>query len=63
MKSPVAYGAGNVNMKGKKTHRMGCGCCVCLDKREEIRYKEDMKELNAHVGKLVKSPVSKIGVL
>lgn len=28
--------AANVKMKGKKTKRMGCGCCTCFDKREVI---------------------------
>ena len=46
-KSPVAYGAGNVNMKGKKHKRMGCGCCDCYDFRDRELEKEHKKEMNA----------------
>ena len=37
--------AGNVNMHGKKTKLMNCGCCECIDFRDKIRYKEHMKEI------------------
>lgn len=51
-KSPVHIGAGNVNMRGKKTHMMGCRCCVCYDFRDEVRKKEHQKEINDHVAQL-----------
>lgn len=51
MKSPVAHGAGNVNLKGKKYRLLPCRCCVVIDKRDEIRYKEDKKEISALVDK------------
>lgn len=44
-KSPVAYGAGNVNMKGKKYKRMRCGCCHCIDMREDELKKQHQKEI------------------
>ena len=47
-KSSVAYGAGNVNMKGKKERIMGCRCCVCIDFREDELKKEHMKEIASY---------------
>lgn len=44
-KSPVAHGAGNVNMKGKKHKTMRCGCCYCIDFREDELKKEHQKEI------------------
>ena len=44
-KSPVVYGAGNVNMKGKKEKLMRCRCCVCLDLREKELAKEHKKTI------------------
>lgn len=44
-KSPRHLSAGNVNLKGKKSHRMGCGCCVCYDLREENLNKIVSKEI------------------
>jgi phosphoribosylformylglycinamidine (FGAM) synthase-like amidotransferase family enzyme len=46
-KSPVAHGAGNVNMKGKKYKLMRCRCCVCIDFRDRELKKEHRKEINA----------------
>lgn len=37
--------AANVNMKGKKEKTMSCLCCFCVDKRDEIAYKEHIKEI------------------
>ena len=31
--------AGNVNMRGKKTKRMSCGCCICIDMRGRVTDK------------------------
>lgn len=44
-KSPVAHGAGNVNMKGKKERMMRCRCCWCYDFREDELKKVHMKEI------------------
>jgi hypothetical protein len=37
--------AANINMRGKKTKRMSCWCCVCIDMRDEIRDEEHRKEM------------------
>ena len=37
--------AANVNLKGKKYKRMGCGCCSCIDFRDNILKKEHKKEM------------------
>lgn len=47
-KSPVAHGAGNVNMKGKKFRVMLCRCCFCIDHREDELRKEHLKEMNSY---------------
>ena len=44
-KSPVPRGAGNVKMKGKKFKIMGCGCCYCIDFRDNELKKEHKKEM------------------
>lgn len=43
-KSP-SYGAGNVNMKGKKYKLRYCGCCWCIDFRDRELKKEHQKEM------------------
>lgn len=42
-RSPIVRGAGNVNLKGKKSKLMRCGCCSALDFREEYKKKLDKK--------------------
>lgn len=37
--------AANINMKGKKTRIDLCWCCVCIDMRDELLYKEHKKEM------------------
>lgn len=32
------------NMKGKKSHALGCGCCDAFDYRERERIKTMMRE-------------------
>jgi hypothetical protein len=44
-KSPIYRGAGNLNMKGKKTMRMRCGCCSAYDFRDDELKKEHKKEI------------------
>lgn len=44
-KSSVAHGAGNINMKGKKTLVLRCRCCVCEDFREQELKKAHLKEM------------------
>lgn len=33
------------NMKGKKFHAFGCGCCWARDVRDEYREQQDRKEM------------------
>jgi hypothetical protein len=42
---PYHAAAANINMRGKKTKRMSCRCCVCIDFREEIVYRIHIKEM------------------
>jgi hypothetical protein len=43
-RSPVAGGAGNVNLKGKKYKLMlPCGCCYAYDFRDKYKEREDKK--------------------
>jgi hypothetical protein len=44
-RSPFHPAAANINMKGKKTKKMSCWCCVCVDFREEMMQKEHDKEM------------------
>jgi hypothetical protein len=37
--------AANINMRGKKTKPMSCGCCICIDMREAIQYSIHNKEI------------------
>ena len=39
--------AGQVNMKGRKTRLMRCGCCVCRDLRGGILKRIIRKEVKA----------------
>jgi hypothetical protein len=43
-----SYGAGNVNMKGKKYKLRHCGCCWCIDFRDRELKKEHQKEMKDH---------------
>lgn len=45
MKSPGAQHMGNVNMKGKKVRLLRCGCCDCVDFREDYDKKMAQKEI------------------
>ena len=40
-----APSAANINLKGKKDRRMGCGCCYCLDKRDQEAFKTHLQEI------------------
>ena len=44
-KSPRHIKAGNVDLKGKKSHVMNCGCCVCIDLRDKNLNKVLEKEI------------------
>jgi hypothetical protein len=38
---------GNLNMRGKRTHALSCGCCVCEDvkrREQEKRMDREMHE-------------------
>ena len=59
MKS-TAFGVGNVNLKGRKTKRLRCGCCDAINFKEDELKKIHKKEMrNALVGQLAESAVSK----
>jgi hypothetical protein len=40
-----AFGAGNVNLKGKKTMRFSCGCCDAVNFKEDELKKIHKKEM------------------
>jgi hypothetical protein len=45
--------AGQFNLRGKKTLRLRCRCCVCQDMRErieKIRIRREIKEMKEYVG-------------
>jgi hypothetical protein len=45
--------AGQFNLRGKKTLRLRCCCCVCQDMRErieKIRIRREIKEMKEYVG-------------
>jgi hypothetical protein len=44
-KSTYHASAGNIHMRGKRKRLMGCGCCVCVDMREQLMAKEAKKEI------------------
>lgn len=55
-----AFGVGNANLKGRKTKRLGCGCCDAVNFKEDELKKIHRKEMrDALVGQLVESAVSK----
>lgn len=55
-----AFGAGSVNLKGRKTKRLRCGCCTAVNFKQDELKKIHAKEMrNALVGQLAESAVSK----
>lgn len=38
---------GNVNLRGKKSRMLSCGCCEAVDYRGDMRRVEDEKEMRA----------------
>ena len=40
-----AFGAGNANLKGRKTKRLRCGCCTAVNCKEDQLKKEHKKEM------------------
>lgn len=42
---PHHAAAANINMRGKKSKRMGCGCCFCVDMRADLLYVVHNKEM------------------
>ena len=53
MKS-TARNVGNVNLKGKKTRLLRCGCCEAVNVKEDELRKEHKKEMR-------NAPVTEIG--
>ncbi len=40
--------AGNVKMRGRrKSHTFACGCCWCIDDRDQLRTKAELKDARA----------------
>lgn len=37
--------AANINLRGKKSKRMSCWCCICIDLRDKIIYNIHKKEM------------------
>lgn len=56
MKS-AAVNVGNVNMRGKRTMPLSCGCCDALDLRDAERKRQDEREMReaTHLGTSGKS--------
>lgn len=52
MKSPVAYGAGRFNLKGKKHKLLSCRCCEVINKKEEIIKEIELKEAKDEINDL-----------
>ena len=40
-----AFGAGNANLKGRKTKRLRCGCCTAVNFKQDLLKKEHKKEI------------------
>ena len=45
MAKSKAYRAGQHNLKGKKIKLLSCGCCVMINFVDDVREKEDKKEM------------------
>jgi hypothetical protein len=41
--------AGNINMKGKKSRLLRCGCCDCIDFREKEKNKQHEKDIDEFI--------------
>lgn len=56
-----AFGAGNANLKGKKTKLLRCGCCEAVNFKEDELKKIHKKEMqNAFVAQWVEATASKV---
>ena len=47
-----AFGIGSINLKGKKTKRLRCGCCSAFNCKEDELKKEHKKEMDHWVSGL-----------
>ena len=45
LSGPWHPSAGGINMHGKKLKLMGCRCCYCIDMRDDLKRKEDMRTI------------------
>lgn len=45
LSGPWHPSAGSINMHGKKLKLMGCRCCYCIDMRDDLKRKEDMRTI------------------
>lgn len=41
--------AANINMRGKKSKPDKCWCCICIDFREDIKAREDKREMKSYI--------------
>lgn len=48
-KSPVPRGAGNINLKGKKSKLLLCRCCEAIDFREIEHARRDKKTIRQYL--------------
>lgn len=53
-RGPFHAASANINMHGKKSKRLSCWCCVCIDMRDSMIKKIHEKEMRY-------APVTEIG--
>lgn len=44
-----AYGIGSINLKGKLSKLLRCGCCEAFNCKQDELKKEHAKEINAYL--------------
>lgn len=47
---------GNVNLRGRKSKNLSCGCCVCTDKRGKFAAEQARKEMTDYMPGSTSSP-------
>ena len=59
-----SFGAGNANLKGRKTKRLRCGCCNAVNFKQYLLKKEHKKEIhNAFVAQHGRGDCLKSGLV
>jgi hypothetical protein len=41
-----AFGVGDINLKGRKSKRLRCGCCTAYNFKEKCLKKQHKKDMN-----------------